>query len=230
LEEIMRPGRRTLSILLPLTTALLLVLPSPAQAVDKFKFSGNTAFAEWDLENASVFITASDGLFQSPPGPPAPEDQIFVDVNQQFCDQATDELVIRDFFGFEGDVSVEFDELDAATAEGSIVLDGIEFRVPDCGNPDFENGHEIELGQFPVELSVQWASFGPTLRSKSNFHFFGPDCKFFSHGTTTFREATATGEISGELPGIELGSLGDSDFAEIDFSRSMDMQIGSCFG
>ena len=227
----MRPGRRTLSILLPLAASLILLLPSPAQAaVDSFKFSGNTAFAQWELENASVFIAASDGSFQSPPGPATRGDQTFVEVFQEFCDEGTNELVLVDFFGVEEvDVDVVFDDLDAATAEGSMDLTGSEFRVPDCQNPDFESGVETDLGQFAVDLSVEWTAFGATFRSLNISHSFGPDCKFFSNGTTTFREATATGEISGDLPGIELGNLGGSDFAEIDLSRNTDMAIGSCF-
>lgn len=212
-----------------LAVLLAMSVPSQALAADKFSFKGEGAFATWflnDAHNTTVSVGAFDGQFHNPPGPPENAQNVFLSVSQSFCDEDNDELVFRDLLGA-GDAMIDIDHarLSEAMAEGQLSLDGFEMRTPDCDDPDFSEPEFEDLGEFDVDVTDTWDGVGELHRSRSMFHFDGQGFKVRSHSMERFRDAEATGTLTG-LDEFSVGpDLGESEFANIVSFKSSDVFI-----
>lgn len=208
--------------LLALMLALLMLLAVPGQALaqaQQYNFKGELASADWfldDAKNTSVYMSGFDGQFHSAPGSPEKAEDVFVVVSQSFCDEDADERVFRSFFGMD-DATVDVDkgQLTEASVDADLTLDGSEHRMPDCDDPDWQEGTFRELGERDVDLAAEWDGSGGLVRSNRNYHFDGEDFKVRSHSMERYREAEATATLTG-LEGLGVGSdLGESTFASI---------------
>jgi hypothetical protein len=189
-----------------------------SEAADVSRFVLKGASATWwslgDPEGTSVEISIQEERDHDIPGRPVTDELMFVVVQQSFCDQATDEVVFRQFSAFEqADVNIR-PSLQSASVDESITLDGFEARAPGCkdsGLFEFTN-----LGDFVVRVSAQWSGVGPLQRSRDDVKAL-PTCKAWS--ADSFRDATAMGSITGDLDIGGLGTTESPDANLISFTR-----------
>lgn len=223
--------------------ALLGATIAPSQALadaDVFQFSGDIAFADWDFDdefNTSVFVAGLDGQIHDS-GRPEDFEDAFVSVFQSFCDDkgtedtSDDEFVFRDFFGFDAEtVGVD---VDGALKSGTVTIDttvsGFEFRSDGCDFFPFAEEHSHEegsLGTFDISFEGTWTGEGQLTVSTGTFHIGrGSDFQFTSTSNERFRDATATGTLSGlEDFGVPT-ELGQSEFGSLASVRSADVSVG----
>jgi hypothetical protein len=222
--------------------ALFLALAQPVAAGDIFHFSGDVAFARWSHGGASAFVAAFDGSFQSPPGRPFDTTSVFLGLHEPFCDEAEDDFVVNDFFGFGTPDALTIDRQLTSTSvdDASLIVHGFQVRFDSCAKPDFDHPTFIDLGESDVSLSADWTGTGQLVRTRSSFAFdAGPDCKFSFRSHATSREATATGSVTrspvlGTGPDFtwDLGTPDSPfpatlDFAQLASPRDMNLQIGN---
>jgi hypothetical protein len=156
-----------------------------ASAGGNFKFRGDGADAFFSSTDPSgciftdVFIFASDGIFQNPPGPSGASSgtDLFM-----FQYDACANMVLLDAFGFASLAGPDFQvfgKLDSATLNATV-------NMYDYVSDSF----------FDVFVDLAWMGNGPLVRQSSNSHFNSPGCKIHSRFRGTFRPAEVLGSIS----------------------------------
>jgi len=199
------------------------------EAADVFKAVHTDASATWwSLEPDIRFalITVRDDRDHTMPGRPVLKESVSVVIWQDFCDEATDEDVVRRFTGNkEADIQIH-PSLESASVDEPMVLDGVESRASGCSNSGLPTP-ERDIGDFAVRVSAQWSGVGPVDRYQDVLQLF-PTCKFWTGGA--FRYATATGSITGDL---DVGALGTTESRDAHFSslmfKSLSKDEGACF-
>jgi hypothetical protein len=213
-------GRARWLVALVATLLLAMALPTPALAgsADTYHFRGESAFAHWTFDDSlgtSVFAAGLDGEFQTD-GEAHDVERVFVGVFQDFCDEGADEQVFRSFFGF-GDTAVDVDHarLSEASAETSLDLHGVEYRIPDCEDPDYDDYERKDLGEHDVDVTGDWDATSDLDTRTDRFHFDFDGFKFRSQDMERYREAEADGGLAGLEDFGVPADLGTSDSGEI---------------
>lgn len=216
-----------------LLTVALVAWPSSA-AGSRSRFTGKGANASWylgDPLNTAVFLGIFDGTNTSSTEGTQSTKDVFVSVYQSFCDTESNTWVDREYFTYEPATGTALSiskKLDTASVSGSVNLVGVEFRTPDCDEPDYENSTYTDLGEFSKTIAATWSGAGGVARNSYHFSYSpGPGCKFSSRGATRSRSATASGSLEGD---VTVGDLGVSEYGEIFQTRDMYRDVDrSCF-
>lgn len=195
----------------------LLIAPAAA-GTDKFRFKGEAAFALWTLDddkNTSVAVSGFAGQMQDSAGSPDKDETVSVSVMQIYCDEDADEIVLREYWGFEeGDVHVPAG-LPHGLVEGELVLEGAEVRSDDCDEFPYPwDGDRTDLGSHRVEVTGESEGIGDVDRSKDKYHEDFDGFKIRSQNMSRYREADANVAVAGlediglpnELGFIEQGN------------------------
>jgi hypothetical protein len=203
--------RTTIKLLAVLALALTTFMQhSTASAATVFKFRGETASAFFSSTDGciatDVFISATEGVSQNPPGKGDPISQAFIFISQyNFC---TDTLLLN-AEGFALLSNADFDvsgKLDLATLNTTINVF------------DF-----VSNTSFDIFIDLTWTGIGPLSRQSNNSHFNTPGCKIHSRFRGTFRSAEASGTVSdGTTNFTPEPSLG----ADLGLVKSGDVVIG----
>jgi hypothetical protein len=208
----------TLVILIAWLMGLVVPVPVSAAAigtagnVTKSKFQGDSAFASFSSTDptdpciqTSAFVSATEGRLKEGQGKPELVSEVFVSIFQfntctgeVFLDAFGSAQLSPEAFAVEG-------QLDAATLTATVEV---------C---DFITG-----GCFPVDVQLTWSATGPVVKDKSKFQSTSPGCKFKFDFMGNFRDAVATGTITGG--GFSFS--GASDFAQIASVKQGSMEIG----
>lgn len=126
--------------------------------------------------------------------------------------------------------------MDGALRSGTVrvgtTLTGFEFRIDGCEpeGPPLAESHSHDdgfLGEFDVSFEGTWTGEGPLTVANGTFHIGrGGDFQFTSHSNERFRDATATGTLTG-LEGFGVPSeLGESNFGALASVRSGEVSVG----
>lgn len=207
--------------------ALLLGPDGPHSRADEgpHRMKGESASAHWwldDERNTRVSMDALDGRFQSPPGPPE-ELTTSLNVFQSFCDEGSNEFVIRLLDSpRDQEEQLEVDigrQLDSASVTGTQTMKGFEVRRDGCDGSIFgspESADVSELGPFEVNVDGTWDGVGDRTRIRHIFHVDSPDFMLRSQDQTEVRDAEARASLTGlnEQIGVPT-DLGEALFANL---------------
>jgi hypothetical protein len=180
--------------------ALLIGWTSPAQAA----VTTHSASAFWTLSDARNTQVSLQGNT----GPTAgSNDSVFVQVNQNFCDTATNEKVFRTFSSQSSvpDRSFTvFPTLRGALLAASVTVNGTEFRQQNCASPTGQPTF-TSLGQSSLFIGVLWTGRGPIYQVQPGIRGRAAVARGFIAGSVTrwlgrsdtaeLRETT-TGDVS----------------------------------
>lgn len=207
--------------------ALMVGLSTQAAAAEAEveHFKGEAAFADWqfdDERNTEVDVAALKGRYLD--SPLDPRKDIFLSVNQEFCDGG--EQVHRHFFasGFEEQkqesVSIDGVLLSSGSATLKGTVHGFEIRERGCDDGGVEPvSHEFkDLGEFDVRLDASWTGTGMMDPDVDSFHFADEDFVFNSASVQRSRDAEAGGTLWGLREfGVpkELGTTRDAKILSI---------------
>lgn len=156
---------------------------STASAASVFKFRGESVSAFFSsidgCVETNVFVSATEGNFQSSPGRPSPVSDLFLFISQyDFC---TDTLLLSaDAFAVLSDEEFEVArKLASATLITTVTA--------------FEHVSETP---FDVSVDLTWTAVGPLSRQNNKSHFSTPGCKILSRFKGSSRFAEASGSVS----------------------------------
>lgn len=190
----------------------------PDPDADVTHFRGESADADWSLRDGrgtEVIAHAFNGEFYTPRDKPEQRERLYLGVSQSYCDEGTDELVHRWWWGY-GPASTEIDTalLAQADAYAELTLHGHETRVPDCDDPDLGQGESTDLGPAEVIFDGGWDEDGPLRTDVSAHQRIGPGYAFHTQQVSRSRDAKAQATLTGlgEF-GVahELGTTPDAD-------------------
>ena len=182
---------------------------STALAGGNFKFRGDSAdayFSDFDgCVYTDVYVFASDGINQSPPGPGGASSGTSLFIYQY--DSCTDTQLLA--------------------AEGFASLAGPDFQVAGklssaALNATVSMYDYVSGTSFDVDVNLTWTGGSETSRQSSNYHFDSPGCKVNSRFRGTFRSAGVSGSISDGVTNFAQGTGGGS----IASVKSGDLFIG----
>lgn len=217
------------ALALAFAVALVVSLAGQAMAADVHtsQFKGGAAFADWKLDdarNTDVDVGALEGRYLD--SPLQHREDVFLSVDQEYCDDSENELVHRSFFAFgledQGSASVDEVLLTSASATLKGTVHGFEFRVPGCDDPNHDDGEFNHLGEFDVRLDASWKGTGKLDTSVSAFHFNDEDFVFNSANVRRSRDAEANATLRGldEFDVAEdLGTTTDAEIMSVVSSR-----------
>lgn len=156
---------------------------STASAGGNFKFRGDTADAFFSTFDGcvftDVFVFASDGINQSPPGPGGASSGANLFISQY--DVCTDTQLLA----AEGFASLAPSDFQVGGKLSSASLSA------NVGMFDY-----VSSTPFDVSVNLTWTGNGPTVRQSSSSHFSSPGCKVHSRFRGTFRGAEVSGTVS----------------------------------
>ena len=200
-------------LLVALVLALILVaLPVvSALAGNIFHFSGQSADAFFSSTDPSgcigtfVAAFATDGRFQSPPGPGSTSSGAFVGIAQfNFCTG----VLLMDAFGSaslaDPDFQVSRDLTSATLNTTLLVVDSVSGST------------------FSVDVDLTWTGTSALSRSNSHFHFQSPGFIVNGHFNGASRFAEASGSVT---IGATNFTPGPSDFAQISSAKSGEVTV-----
>jgi len=190
-----------------------LVLSVPALAGNIFKFSGLSADAYFSTPDSTgciftdVFVFASQGKQQSPPGPPGAQSGANIYISQyDICNNYVQLLGASGFTPLgSGDFQVSKD-LGAATLNVTI-------NVYDY----------VSDTSFDVAVNLDWVGIGDLQKGKSSSQYQSGKCKFHSRWMGSWRFAESTGTISN---GVTNFTPDPSVYANLQSVKSGDVTIG----
>lgn len=207
-----RGGRRVIAFVLTGLVALALA-PSalatdhnPDPDADVTHFRGESADADWSLHDGrdtEVTAHAFNGEFYQPRDEPEHRERLYLGVSQSYCDEDTDELVDRWWWGY-GPAATDIDTMLLAEADAyaELALHGHEIRVPDCDHPDYRRAESTDLGPAEVTFDGRWHEDGPMRTDVSGHQHIGPGYAFHSQQVSRTRDAKAQATLTG------LGNFG----------------------
>jgi hypothetical protein len=176
--------KTTMKLLVVLALAMATFMQhSTASAADIIKFRGDGAQAFFSSTDGcivtDVSVSATDGIFQNPPGKGSPVFDVFLFISQyDFC---TDTQLLR-ASGYTQLADAEFQvspQLDSATLNTTVNVF------------DFESNTS-----FDVFVNLAWTGISPLSRDSSKFHFKSPGCNYHLRIRGDFRFAEASGSVS----------------------------------
>ena len=193
--------RRRFLLLLAFLLAFTLVPARASAAVNSFKFNGASAFANFSLAdpndpcistNAGVLVT--EGRIKEGGGKPQSVSEILVGISR--LNNCTFEFFLE--------------------ASGIATLPPEAFVVHQLDsatlNTTVEVCDSISGNCFPVSISLSWTGTGSVIKDKSKSSTNFGKCKIQSSFNGTFRDAVATGSITGQGTNFTPNA---SDFAQL---------------
>ena len=159
---------------------------SSVSANEIFKFRGesvNAFFTNTDgCIETSVFVAATKGDSQSPPGPGSPVSQVVIFISQ--FDLCTSERLVS----AEGVSTVPEADFQVANKLEQATLNTTVTVTDFASNPP---------ATFDVFIDLTWTGIGPLSRQNNNSHFITPpDCVIHNRFQGTLRTAEASGSVS----------------------------------
>jgi hypothetical protein len=202
--------KNTIKLLIVLVMALAAFSQhSTALAGGNFRFRGDTADAYFSSFDGCVYtemyVFASDGINQSPPGPAGVSSGTDLWIYQY---DSCNDIQLRDAYGFAWLAGPDFQ---VSGKLGSAALNAT-VNVYDYVTDSF----------FDVYVNLTWTGVGATFRQSSNSHYDSPGCKVHNRFRGTFRSAAVSGTVSDGVTNFAQGSSGGS----IASVKSGDLFIG----
>lgn len=192
---------------------------------------GGWALAEWTLQdehNTEVTVGAYESESYQPPDQPRENEYAYLGVYQSYCDEAADELVERSWFGL-GEAAVDIDTLllSDGEAQAQLTMYGLEFRAPDCDDPEWDGGEWADLGDFEATFDGAWESDGRLQTSVEGRQFLGEGFVYHSQDVNRARDAEATAALTGFSQFGVADQLGTTDEAELHSSDKSTVEFRS---
>jgi len=199
-----RMRRKLLVISVMAVLVVALVVPIAAQAGWMYRWSGDTANAQFNQTDGdvytSIYVDASRGRYQSPPGNGDSFSNVFLYVYR--WDMATDT----------GTNAWGWKEL----GPGEFTMKSLKSAALSTTVPMFD----VFGNEFSVDADVDWIGTGPTIRSSYIYKYLYPGMHLIDSGADRRRAATADGDFTVDL-GWELSRPADSGMLTSGRNRSM---------
>jgi hypothetical protein len=175
-------ARLLISLMFALAT---LIQSSSVSAVENFKFRGESANAFFTSTDGcietQVFVAATEGVSQNPPGPGSPVSQVILFILQlDIC--ADERLISAESVSTVPEADFQVDrKLAQATLNTTVTVTDFASDPP---------------ATYDVFIDLTWTATGPLIRDNNNFHFPSPHCNIQNRFHGTSRTAEASGSVS----------------------------------